>query len=255
VGALKGIHFVFGHISDDKPDNSDCKANGWGKYDEFVRALLVAMPMILNVCYNKLYYWALNMKTNSLLCGFLIAIVSTVLTQSFTPAKTSKTSSNREAVSSPDGRYSVVSIPYWIERLDNVHSRHLYLARQNHRQRIPLMLDDTNGFDHFIDVLWSPDSKKFAVNQYDPNLTARAYLYYVNNRETRVDLEDRLKRLIKDKKQKQFFTGITAMGHIIVAEKWLDDQWLELYLEDSKVDKNGNATNECYHLKLPPRDC
>lgn len=146
----------------------------------------------------------------------------------------------REASWSPDKKYKVETIPYLFSIPDSRRS-HLFLIRQGEKKRRTVKLDRTNGYDHFVQVLWCPNSRFFAVNLWDPGRTASSYLYNVNDLGHRIDIAERLKGLIKDKNHKRFFSGITSMGPTIVATRWLNSGWLEISLEDDKVDEPGRA--------------
>jgi len=140
----------------------------------------------------------------------------------------------REAAWSPDKQYKVENIPY-LSRLQDGHIGHLFLVRKGVRKRLPVKLEDANGYDHVVEVLWAPNSRAFAVNLWDPGLTARSYLYDVNDLGHRIDIEERFKHLINDKYQKGFFNyAASTIGPKVLAVKWINSGWIEIHLEDTK---------------------
>ncbi|MDR3612092.1 MAG: hypothetical protein P4L53_00905 [Candidatus Obscuribacterales bacterium] len=145
----------------------------------------------------------------------------------------------REAAWSPNKRYKIETVPFLQKSCDN-HVCHLFLVQQGYQKRRPVKLDDTNGYDHFVEVLWSPTSMAFVVNLYDPGRTACSYLYNVNDLGHRVDIEQRLKLLIKDKDQMRVFHSRTMQGIKILATRWINSKWLEIRIEDDKVNAAGH---------------
>lgn len=145
----------------------------------------------------------------------------------------------RDAAWSPSKRYKVETIPYMQRMQDNQRS-HLFLIQQGQRKRLPVKLKETNGYDHFVEILWAPNSKSFAVNQWEPGLTARAYVYDINDLGHRIDIEERLKQLINDKKQARVFEGITIQGTKVLATRWINSKLLEVKIQDDKADAVGN---------------
>jgi hypothetical protein len=151
----------------------------------------------------------------------------------------------KQAVWSPNGRRKIETVPY-LQRFHDFRRSHLFLIQNG--KRMPVKLDQTSGYDHFVQVLWSPSSRFFAVNLWDPGRTACSYLYDVNHPSNRIDIESRLKSLIKDKYQKGFFEGCTIMGPKIVATRWLNSSWIEIHLEDGKEPVSRGAPPKEYSL-------
>jgi hypothetical protein len=151
----------------------------------------------------------------------------------------------REAVWSPDRRFKVETIPHlYLKHVNDYHRSRLFLIRRGLKRQIPIVMDETNGYDHFVEVLWSPNSKAFAVNLWDPGRTADCYLYNVNSMDQPIRIDKVLTRLIKDKKQKKVFSDITftARGPIIVATRWLSSGWLKIHIEDDRLDDAGHIS-------------
>jgi hypothetical protein len=64
----------------------------------------------------------------------------------------------------------------------------------------------------------------------------------------RVDIEERLKQLIKDKNQRRVFQGITIQGPKILATKWINSKCLEVCIEDDKEADTAGRHGESFSL-------
>jgi hypothetical protein len=92
--------------------------------------------------------------------------------------------------------------------------------------------DVSNAFNHFVEVLWSPDSSAFIVNDWSPGPGSYidSYLYHVNDPAHPLDIGDKLQGLIKDKENKMVFSGDLPIGLSIYALEWLNSKSVEMHI-------------------------
>lgn len=157
---------------------------------------------------------------------------------------------NRSELWSPNGRYAVKSIESTKKQIESGAARNkLFFLRKDQMQKLPLKLrlcllrwskqsgqvqtgEVNNAFDHYVSVLWSPDSSAFIVNDWSqgPGGYTDAYLYRVSDLAHPVDIGDELERLLttKFKTNPEVFTGEEV--HIF-AIRWVNSKAVEINFE------------------------
>jgi len=123
---------------------------------------------------------------------------------------------------SPNGQYLVKSI-----NSTSVHPHFLFLVKKGQSKRIPLKLDCDFGYEHFVEVLWAPDSSRFIVNQWDPDYT-NAFIFSVNDPSHPVNVDKTLRSLIKNEQEKRVFTGQHATGLLIYVTRWVNSKSVQV---------------------------
>lgn len=123
------------------------------------------------------------------------------------------------AISSPDGRYAIRSIE---QNKEPFHK--LVFEKKDGGGK--LTKRDLMDYERNVDVLWSPDSSKFVVNDWLGSNCASAYLYDVRDLKKRIEIDQELIDSVKDEKDHK---SLTASSHIyIFANRWISPGAIEI---------------------------
>jgi hypothetical protein len=128
---------------------------------------------------------------------------------------------------SPDGRYSIKNILY-----DDARRAYLVLIdRRSGKQH------KVRDYARHVEVLWSPASDAFVVNDFEGSDSTRPILYFVPWARNNIDLLQKLTDFLRARRQEKL---VLRNGHVyLTVQRWINDQEilcrLEAYGEASPV--------------------
>ena len=146
---------------------------------------------------------------------------------------------NSEALS-PDGRYAIVDIdrssePYHVVFLKNL--------QVNSRREL-------FDYDRHVDVLWSPDSKSFAVTDYGDSDFSRCNIFSVDEKIARIPVLDHLFRTLPESEQKRLKRLQSNHHFYVAASAWTGPKELRLKIW-GYGDADPKGFTRYYALQLP----
>jgi hypothetical protein len=100
-----------------------------------------------------------------------------------------------------------------------------------------------NAYDRWVNILWSPDSSGFVLNDWYGDDQADAYLYRVNDLAHPTDIGDRLQHSMTDKLDKQSIEDNYAVHTYVFASRWVSPKVAEVKIAGdyfSKPDCHGH---------------
>jgi type IV secretory pathway protease TraF len=135
-------------------------------------------------------------------------------------------------LTSPNGLYTIKNVDQPVGSGNQ--PKHLLLfLRQGEQKKIALnphrLYADAPvvaSYDRCVDILWSPDSSAFVLNDWMGSNVASVYLYQVRDLRHPIDIGDKLFGALKDQQDKR---SIAKSDHVYMfASKWISATVLEI---------------------------
>ncbi len=167
-----------------------------------------------------------------------IVLLSTALVLGASDKKVSFPGPESEA-RSPDGRYSIKNMLY-----DNAQRAYL------------LFVDRTSGKQHkihdyarHVEVLWSPASDAFVVNDFEGSDSTRPILYSVPTTGTDTDLLQKLTDFLRARREEKLVLG---NGHVyLTVQRWINPEELLCLLQAyGEASPHGSGFEGRYVYKI-----
>jgi len=138
-------------------------------------------------------------------------------------------------IRSPNRLYAIQHIDFCSDKraAPEETPHHLFFQRDG-QKRIPLKLLSTGGnfYNTSVDVLWSPDSHAFVVNDWLASYVV-AYLYDVNDLAHPIDIGKQIQKKVKDKIIQQALGA--NINRLVYATRWKNSKVVEVQIHAASV--------------------
>jgi hypothetical protein len=123
-------------------------------------------------------------------------------------------------IDSPDGVFTIKNVDKPVGS-GNEGNHHLSFVKKGQKQGLAF-----KSYFRNVDILWSPDSSAFVLNDWATSSSAQPYLYRVSNPSHPIDIGSKFSSAVKDKTDKH---SLDNSGHVyIFASKWISPKSLEI---------------------------
>lgn len=150
---------------------------------------------------------------------------------------------DKSTVWAPGGKIALLCVESDLETTDKGgRARRLYLIKKNMLDKLPVRFptrtdnqcevspqNADNSFDRTIQVFWSPDASRFAVNDHSqgPGSIRNVFLYNVSDPQHPVDVRRALASLVSKEDRSNYYLD-TDVSSGIDFIKWLDSKHVRL---------------------------
>ena len=186
-----------------------------------------------------------------------ISAVSVIVTLPTSAARSITFPGPASELTSPNGLYTIKNVDQPVGN-GNEWNHNLFFKKKGQRKESILnpnnrVLSDAPGecsYNRSAEILWSPNSNAFALNDWMGSNVASAYLYHVRDLSHPIDLADKVYDALKDKRDQ---SAIANSDHVYTfANKWIGPTVLEI---KEAGHGSGIAFTFYYHFDLRTNSC
>jgi hypothetical protein len=135
---------------------------------------------------------------------------------------------------SPNRLFAIQHIDYLDKNAAPQQTPHHLFFQRKGQKRLPLKLLSTGGnfYNTSIDVLWSPDSNAFVVNDWLASYVV-AYLYDVNDLAHPIDIGNEIRKKVKSKMVQQAL--VANVSRLVYATRWRNSCTVEVQIHATSL--------------------